>query len=72
MTMVYFFRSMIPALIAVYIAMNMLSPVIIFGCMFAYFNRFIVSTASSFSLFSNATTPNNCVSIKNFYLSAVK
>lgn len=61
-----------PALTPVYIAMNILSPVIIFGYIpdntILSINYFV----SFFNLFSNATNPNNFIPYSNIYLDPYK
>lgn len=65
-------RPMIPDLRAVSTAMYMLSPVIIFGYILDFINRFIVSHVSSFSLFSKAINPRLWIPYKYIYLSAFR
>ncbi len=58
MTLLSFsFLFNIPLLLAVYIAIKILSPVIILDYIFDNYNFYIVYLASYFNLFSNVTKP---------------
>ena len=69
---ILFFLLMMPALIPVSMAMQMLSPVIILDWMLAVDIFSIVYTVSDFNSFSNATKPNEVMFISNISLSPDK